>query len=86
MRYGVSGEGDLRVFVKSLRDEIAERVIFLVEREDCGVWYAFRIVSSEKRELLLVVHLRVSSFHVIFFSPSASRKSSNRSEASHVSR
>jgi len=48
MRYDVSGEDDLGVFVKALRDEVAECVIFLVEREDCGVWYAFRIVSSEK--------------------------------------
>ena len=48
MRYNVSGEDNLGVLVKALRNEVAERVIFLVEREDCGVWYAFRIVSSEK--------------------------------------
>jgi hypothetical protein len=48
MRYYVSGEDDLRVFVKALRDKVAECVILLVEGEDCGVWYAFRIVSLEK--------------------------------------
>jgi hypothetical protein len=48
MWYYVSGEDDLWVFVKTLRNEVAECVILLVEGEDCGIWYAFRIVSSVK--------------------------------------
>jgi len=48
MWYYVSGEEDLGVFVKALRDEVAERVILLVESEDCSVWYACDIVSSER--------------------------------------
>lgn len=88
MWYYVSGEDHLGIFVKTLGDEVAEGVILFVEREDCRVRYTFRMVSSEESEteLHLSLHLRVSSFHVIFFSPSASRKSSNRSGASQVSR
>ena len=88
MWYYVSGEDHLGIFVKTLGDEVAEGVILFVEREDCRVRYTFRIVSSEEpeTELHLSLHLRVSSFHVIFFSPSASRKSSNRSGESQVSR
>lgn len=48
MWYYVSGEDDLRIFVKTLRDEVAERVILFVESEDCRVRYTFSIVSSEK--------------------------------------
>ena len=42
MWYNVSGEDDLGIFVKTLRDEVAERVILLVESEDCRIWYTFR--------------------------------------------
>lgn len=36
----VSGEGDLGVLEEALREEVAERVVFLVEGEDGSVGHA----------------------------------------------
>lgn len=35
----VRGENNVLVLEQALREEVAERVVFLVEGEDCGVWY-----------------------------------------------
>lgn len=84
VRHLVSRECDVRVLEEALGKEVAEGVVFLVEREDgCVGDTCVEVMSVDAASRgSQVVYARVSSFHSTFFSPSSSRNSSNLSNGS----